>query len=64
MSEQLIQLTEDRERSEETGGETHSPLFFDDGMARIWIDLLTRATLYAGAIGLIVGIAAALLFRG
>jgi hypothetical protein len=29
-------------------------------MARIWIELFTRATLYAGAIGLIVGMAAAL----
>jgi len=32
-------------------------------MARIWIELFTRATLYAGAIGLIVGIAAALFLR-
>ena len=33
-------------------------LFSDDGMAKIWIALLTKATLYAGAIGLIAGMAA------
>ena len=37
-------------------------LFSDDGMAKIWIELLTKATLYAGAIGLIAGMAAALFF--
>ena len=62
MSKQLIQLTEDLERSEKSGEDTHPHLFFDNDMARIWIDLLTRATLYAGAIGLIAGIAAALFF--
>ena len=62
MSKQIIQLTEDLERSEESGEDMRSHLFFDHDMARIWIDLLTRATLYAGAIGLIAGIAAALFF--
>ena len=62
MSKQLIQMTEDLERSEESGEDTRSHLFFDNDMARIWIDLLTRATLYAGALGLIAGIAAALFF--
>ena len=62
MSKQLIQLTEDLERSEESGEDTRCHLFFDNDMARIWIDLLTKATLYAGAIGLIAGIAAALFF--
>ena len=62
MSKQLIQLTEELERSEESGEDTRPHLLFDNDMARIWIDLLTRATLYAGAIGLIAGIAAALFF--
>ena len=62
MSKQLIQMTEDRERSEKSGEDERPRLLFDNDMARIWIDLLTRATLYAGAIGLIAGIAAALFF--
>jgi hypothetical protein len=35
----------------------------DPAMARICIELFTRATLYAGAFGLIAGLIAALLFR-
>ena len=62
MSKQLIQLTEEMERSEEAREDPRERLLFDNDMARIWIDLLTRATLYAGAIGLIAGIAAALFF--
>ena len=34
----------------------------DPAMAKICIELFTRATLYAGAIGLIAGLLAALLF--
>lgn len=63
MSEQVIQPTENLERTETTSRDQASSFGFDMAMARIWIELLTRATLYAGAIGLIVGIAAALLFR-
>ena len=55
---QFIQWIEDFERSARTVENTGPNLFSDDGMARIWIELLTKATLYAGAIGLIAGMAA------
>lgn len=61
MSEQVIQSSENLERMEPARREPVSSFGFDIAMARIWIELLTRATLYAGAIGLIVGMAAALL---
>lgn len=35
----------------------------DPAMGRICIELFTRATLYAGVIGLIAGLLAALIFR-
>ena len=35
----------------------------EPAMGRICIELFTRATLYAGAIGLIAGLLAALIFR-
>ncbi len=74
MSDQLVQVREHPEprlRTKQPPKQiTHSagaatlPLSLDPAaMARICIELLTRATLYAGAIGLIVGLAAALLFR-
>lgn len=61
MSDQVIQPTETLERTETASRDQASSFGFDIAMARIWIELLTRATLYAGAIGLIVGMAAALL---
>lgn len=64
MSEQLIQLSENLKRSEKRGEDTDLHLFFDEGMARIWFELLTKAALYAGAIGLVAGIAAAVFFGG
>lgn len=61
MPEQVIQCEEKLEGEEtERRGEV-SPFGCDIPMGRIWIELFTRATLYAGAIGLIVGVAAALL---
>ena len=60
MPEQVIQPTENRERMETASKNRVSSFGFDIAMARIWIELFTRATLYAGAIGLIVGMAAAL----
>ena len=63
MPEQVIQSTENLERTEAASREKDSPAVFDIAMARIWIELFTRATLYAGAIGLIAGMAAVLLLR-
>jgi len=61
MSEQVIQSSENLERVEAANRRPPVSSFgFDIAMARIWIELFTRATLYAGAIGLIVGMAAAL----
>ena len=60
MSEQVIQSTENPERMETKSRDPVSPFGVAIAMARIWIELFTRATLYAGAIGLIVGMAAAL----
>ena len=74
MSDHVIQVGEDLKRMTQTtdlpkqteqpaGAVGAQPFSFDPAMARICIELLTRATLYAGAIGLIVGLAAAFLFR-
>lgn len=63
MPEQVIESTENLERKKTERREHVSLLGCDIAMARIWIELFTRATLYAGAIGLIVGIAAALFLR-
>ena len=37
--------------------------FFQNPMARIWIELLTKAALCAATVGLIAGMVAALFFR-
>lgn len=63
MPEQLIQSTENLERMETENKDQVSPFGSDIAMARIWIELFTRATLCAGAIGLIVGMAAVLFLR-
>jgi hypothetical protein len=60
MPEQVIQPSKNLERVEAANRPSVSSFGFDIAMARIWIELFTRATLYAGAIGLIVGMAAAL----
>jgi hypothetical protein len=60
MSEQVIQSSENLEGVEAANRPPVSSFGFDMAMARIWIELFTRATLYAGAIGLIAGMAAAL----
>ena len=57
---QIVQTGEYPKQSEPSAG---APLSLEPTMARICIELLTRAALYAGAIGLIVGLAAAFLFR-
>jgi len=61
MSEQVIESSEHLERVEAVNRPSVSSFGLDLAMARIWIELFTRATLYAGAIGLIAGMAAALL---
>ena len=61
MPEQVIESSETIERVEAESAKQDSPFGIDIAMARIWIELFTRATLYAGAIGLIAGLAAALL---
>ena len=61
MPEEAIQSSDDLQRTEPGARDPGSSFGFDIAMARIWIELFTRAALYAGAIGLIVGTAAALL---
>ena len=57
--EGFIQVSEGLKRSAKGGGNPVSSTFPDDGMTRIWLELLTKAALYAGAIGLVAGMAAA-----
>jgi hypothetical protein len=63
MSEQVIESSEPLERVEAVNRPPVSSFGLDIAMARIWIELFTRATLYAGGIGLLVGMAAALFLR-
>jgi hypothetical protein len=58
----MIETSEPAKQAEPVTGPREISYSLDPAMARICIELLTRATLYAGAIGLIVGMAAALLF--
>lgn len=41
-------------------GNGEPKLFIENEMVRIWVALLTKATLYAGVIGLIMGMTVAL----
>jgi hypothetical protein len=59
MSDQPIPAGNPAEQTEETAPSVNTR--FDPAMVRICIELFTRATLYAGVIGLIVGLAAVLL---
>ena len=59
----MIRTSEPAKMAEAAAGPRDAQLSVDPAMARICIELLARATLYAGGIGLIVGMAAALLFE-
>jgi len=61
MSDQTIPAGNPAEQTEEIANAPSLPSRFDPAMVQICIELFTRATLYAGAIGLIAGLAAALL---
>ena len=61
MSDQTIPAGNSAEQTDEIANAPSLPSRFDPAMAQICIELFTRATLYAGAIGLIAGLAAVLL---
>ena len=61
MSNQLISTGNPVEQPQPAANAPSLPPRFDPAMIHICIELFTRATLYAGAIGLIAGLAAALL---
>jgi len=63
MSDQPIPDGSPAEQTRETANSPSLPSRFDPAMAQICIGLCTRATLYAGAVGLIAGLAA-VLFAG
>jgi hypothetical protein len=58
---QMVPTIEHPKQAEPVIGPREISHSLDPAMARICIELLTRATLYAGAFGLILGLAAALL---
>ncbi|MBI4443039.1 MAG: hypothetical protein HY649_06645 [Acidobacteria bacterium] len=47
--------------TDETGSHTEAGSFSSSGMGRIWIELLTKATLCAAIIGILAMMAVALL---
>jgi hypothetical protein len=59
----MIRTSETPKVAEPAVGPRDAQLSFDPAMARICIELFARATLYAGAFGLIVGMAAAIFFE-
>ena len=61
MSDQPIPAGKATPQTEETANAPRLTSRFDPAMIQICIELFTRATLYAGAIGLLAGLAAALL---
>lgn len=61
MSNPSIPAGNPAEQTQQAAGAPSLPSRFDPAMIQICIELFTRATLYAGAIGLIAGLAAALL---